>query len=387
MIIMDKDRIILLICSVFNNRATDSEKNELNRWIDEDLKNKMFFYNFQSPEFIEKELNHYKKFDSQEQWSVIESRIKVRERKETLRKIVKLGSSIAAAVVAVSFIVYYLTSHNVVDDKITTVYPEKPTTQPIIISNGKITTISNDLNEIVIDNIKVKNNNSKLSYSGVNDTLKSIENTIVVPNMCTYSVQLSDSSIVTLNANSEMTYLTKFEGKTRNVKIKGEVYFEIAKSDKPFIVSVNGVEIKVYGTKFNVNCNVKNEIRAALLSGKISIKSAGSDEIMLKPGEVATVDIKGNTINITEFDAIKTVAWMDHCFYNDQDSVGLLLSNMEIWYGVEFDYDERLFSNTKITATYNRDLSIENILESLTKILNIKFIKTDENRYEIVKND
>ncbi len=46
-----------------------------------------------------------------------------------------------------------------------------------------------------------------------------------------YQLTLADGTRVWLNAASSITYPTSFNGKTREVKITGEVYFDV-KADK-----------------------------------------------------------------------------------------------------------------------------------------------------------
>ncbi|MBL7930655.1 MAG: FecR domain-containing protein [Bacteroidia bacterium] len=64
--------------------------------------------------------------------------------------------------------------------------------------------------------------------------------------------QLPDGSAVVLNKNSELSYqLNKFG--TREVKLKGEAYFDVVHNEKePFIISIGSIVIKDVGTSFNV---------------------------------------------------------------------------------------------------------------------------------------
>ena len=51
---------------------------------------------------------------------------------------------------------------------------------------------------------------------------------------------------------SSLKYPEIFVGKQREVELSGEAYFNVAKSDIPFEISVGGSKIRVYGTRFNV---------------------------------------------------------------------------------------------------------------------------------------
>src|ERR1700722_16840439 len=89
------------------------------------------------------------------------------------------------------------------------------------------------------------------------------------------SVVLPDGTKVWLNASSSLRFPTAFTGKQRKVEMTGEAYFEVAHSAKqPFMVLVNGIEIKDVGTSFNVNgYNDEPATKATLLEGSILLTS------------------------------------------------------------------------------------------------------------------
>ena len=65
---------------------------------------------------------------------------------------------------------------------------------------------------------------------------------------------LTDGSTVWLQSGSTLAYDSSFGAESRNVKLRGEGFFDIAKDpERPFTVEVEGLRIRVHGTKFNVN--------------------------------------------------------------------------------------------------------------------------------------
>ncbi len=69
-----------------------------------------------------------------------------------------------------------------------------------------------------------------------------------------YQLTLSDGTRVWLNAASSITYPTVFTGNTREIKMTGEIYFEVKTNKQiPFIVVTGKDRIEVLGTSFNVN--------------------------------------------------------------------------------------------------------------------------------------
>ena len=67
--------------------------------------------------------------------------------------------------------------------------------------------------------------------------------------------ELPDGSVVWLNAGSSLSHPAHFIHKERRVTLHGEAYFEVqADKDSPFYVQTSrGVEVYVYGTRFNVS--------------------------------------------------------------------------------------------------------------------------------------
>ena len=106
------------------------------------------------------------------------------------------------------------------------------------------------------------------------------------PGAANIRLVLPDGSKVWLNASSSLHFPTVFNGNERNVDLTGEAYFEIAKNkEKPFHVNVNGYQVEVLGTHFDVNAYAdEGAIRTSLLEGSVKIKK-GNISGLLKPGE------------------------------------------------------------------------------------------------------
>lgn len=110
-------------------------------------------------------------------------------------------------------------------------------------------------------------------------------------------VRLPDGSIVILNSDSKLSYNPDFNGKTREVVLEGEAYFDVTKQpNKPFIVHAGGIKVKVLGTAFNIK-NYKDErnIETTLLRGQIEVtglKSANGKPLIMHPNQKLIVPQK-----------------------------------------------------------------------------------------------
>lgn len=99
---------------------------------------------------------------------------------------------------------------------------------------------------------------------------------------------LPDGSVVTLNKQSSIAYPQHFNGKTRNVRLTGEAFFNVTPDkDKPFIVDVNDVTVKVVGTSFNVKDNAR-KTEVVVETGIVEVARLDR-KVRLAPREEATV--------------------------------------------------------------------------------------------------
>src|SRR5205085_12413149 len=100
------------------------------------------------------------------------------------------------------------------------------------------------------------------------------------------SITLPDGSQAFLNSVSKITYPKNFTGTTREVKIEGEVYFNVTHdAGKPFVVQAQNSKTRVLGTTFNVKSIPGKETTVTLVTGKVNVSVAGGDSSILHPNQ------------------------------------------------------------------------------------------------------
>lgn len=119
------------------------------------------------------------------------------------------------------------------------------------------------------------------------------ENEITVPLGAKSHVTLSDGTKVWLNAGSTLKYPGIFTPDSREVYLEGEAFFDVKKEASTiFVVRTSNLDIKVYGTQFNVKSYPdENMIQTTLVKGSVSIEersdSARKKSFLLKPNQTA----------------------------------------------------------------------------------------------------
>ena len=206
-------------------------------------------------------------------------------------------------------------------------------------------------------------------------------NTLFVPTGKDYKVQLSDGSVVHLNAFSRLRFPFSFDGNNREVYLEGEAYFDIAKkADQPFIVHTAGTSVKVLGTSFNVNAYNDSLIVTSLVSGSVVSDAEDNDSVYLKPG-MASVYRKGYRQQQQSFDEAITLSWRngEYAYYNQP--LGTLDAVISHWYGKQLLFDDPELANKMLTGVIERDQPLLEFLESLDKTSGITFRITDDKIY------
>jgi len=180
------------------------------------------------------------------------------------------------------------------------------------------------------ENIIMADQRSVISYQNdgaviVNkDTLKSsksdltsnqVLNQLIIPYGKTSEVMLPDGTKVYLNAGSRLAYPDQFTGKSREVMLVGEAYFEVKHDSKhPFVVLVNELKIKDLGTEFNVSAYAEdNTIQTVLNQGSVSISRLNSGflerELVLKPNQMASFNKTSSETKVYDVDASYYSIW------------------------------------------------------------------------------
>jgi ferric-dicitrate binding protein FerR (iron transport regulator) len=212
------------------------------------------------------------------------------------------------------------------------------------------------------------------------DRLADVYNEIQVPNGEKSMVALYDGTKVWLNSGTTLKYPATFSSQNRSVFVEGEAYFDVAKDEtKPFVVHAGEMEIKVFGTKFNVYSYPADKLlHATLEEGQVSVSIAGSNQnFKLEPGEQFSFSKNPKTSSLVKVDTGLYTSWKENILKVEDAALFEVLKKMERWYGVKFIIDENLDTSDRYT------LSIKT--ESLREILKVLSLTTDM-KYEI-END
>lgn len=220
----------------------------------------------------------------------------------------------------------------------------------------------------------ISKSNGQLVYTpGAAET--AVVNTLITPKGGQYRLSLPDGSKVWLNALSRLEFPAAFTGASREVRLKGEAYFEIAENAaQPFRVSVNGITVEVLGTHFNINAYPdEQQLTTTLLEGKLNVK--GRNTVTLRPGQQAVVSAAAGPQQVelvAHADTETATAWVNGYFQFSSAGVTDIMKQIARWYDIDVRYEGQA-TPRKFSGAISRGSSLSEVLKGLSATgINVK---------------
>lgn len=234
---------------------------------------------------------------------------------------------------------------------------------------------------------------NQLVYKDVNKkhTEEPVYNTLKVPYGKHFELRLSDGSVAYLNAGSSLRYPVEFiDGKERTVFLTGEAFLEVAKDlERPFIVKADDLNIKVFGTKFNVSAYPEDkEKEIVLVEGSVGLyssigRSDNSEGTILTPGTKGSYDnVQGNITTEPVVTSIYT-SWVQGVLVFRNMTFENILKKLERHYDLKIINKNPKLASVKFNASFE-DIPIDKILEYFKRAHDFDFYFFDE--HQIIVN-
>ena len=354
----------------------DVGREEVKAWLEESEGNKEYFREFQRV---------YLEF----QWGVYA--LEVKSDFNLLRKKLRKRSSLqvwygvaAAVVILLSVGGILLWNSGEIEEKPVQV-AKKVTIQPgksqaiLVLSSGEEVAMGNvsrqleekDGTSVVVSETGRISYQSAEGKGGTTKDTARVMNRLVIPRGGEFNLTLSDGTRVWLNAETELRYPVQFNGKERVVYLKGEAYFEVSKNkEKPFLVQVDDMSVKVYGTAFNVN--TYNKIETVLVTGSVSMNQGGK-EVLLKPNQKGVFDQVSGKITVEDVDVLAYVSWKNGDFIFRNESLNSIMDKLSRWYGLEVLYQDAGLQDVRLSGNLKRYKDVRELFVSFEKISDARF--------------
>lgn len=190
---------------------------------------------------------------------------------------------------------------------------------------------------------------------------------------------LADGSVIFLAANTNFSFPEQFDLDKREVKLKGEAFFDIkANASKPFLIETDKAIIQVLGTAFNVKNYAENDFELSVNRGsvKVTLKKENSLTVMVHAGQ----QVKISKTGVIKEEQISEVTWFKERMVFKDETLRNILEVLNLTRNTYFSVENKDVGNRKITISFENE-STAAISELICLALNLK---TNENSGSIV---
>ena len=359
--------IIRLILGHWAGKLSEPEKKELDNWLAQSEKHRIYFQKWCDDERQNELLSKIGCYDPGEGWQqVVRKRNMLRNRRWWL---------VAAASVAILFggLAVYRYSKIPVSlplaSEETSIYPGKRMAR-LITPSGE-TVLLDTLRQTDTQQMKLHNDQGRVviqAACGDANGDQPVYHCLEVPRGGEFSFLLPDSTTVFLNAESRLRFPDRFvPGSERIVYLSGEAYFDVKRDPRsPFLVCLEHSAVKVTGTSFNVKAYPDDTNEATtLISGTVSMGIGTTEQwIVLKPGEQGYYDATRKTLLQQTVDVNYYTAWKDGVFAFYRQPLEEVMKTLGCWYLFDTHYQNEALKSILYTGKINRHASIREVLHT-----------------------
>lgn len=189
-------------------------------------------------------------------------------------------------------------------------------------------------------------------------------------------VRLPDGSTVILNDNSSLKYdQNSFNGKTREVILTGEGFFDIKRNEKkPFIVHTGKVQTKVLGTAFNINAKKSSDdIEVTVTRGKVQVGDSQKVYGIITPNQ--QIKVNKNTLNFEQnnISAVVVTEWKSNYLILDDINMEEAVALISQKYKVQIILSNEKIKNCRITASFLNEEDLDHVLKVISSVTETEY--------------
>jgi transmembrane sensor len=192
-------------------------------------------------------------------------------------------------------------------------------------------------------------------------------------------VTLPDGTNVWLNHSSSLKYPSSFQGNSRTTELNGEAYFEVAHNPKlPFVVKTGDMQIKAFGTTFNVmSYSDEIQIETSLIEGRVDlefIQPGGkiTPLLKMKPNNLAIYNKSNNDISTRFIPDDRYFSWKEGKLVFNKEPLGEVAKKLSRWFNVDVQIKDPELLDLTYTATFVHE-TLPQVLELVALVSPINY--------------
>lgn len=366
--------IATLIRKSISGEITLEEQKQLDDWLNESARHRELFDKYNNTDFLSS-IDFKKDIEeSQEAYSNFMRRMAP---KNPMRRLA-WGKYVAAAVliafVCASAVIVYMykggqphSSSELADVSVqqTDTLPADSTDILLITASGEKISVQSSQKMLSVSSGSIKIDEKPIEeYAQVKTApAEVVYNTLKILRGKRFKMQLSDGTLVWLNADSEITFPSNFDGKERKVLAKGELFFDVTENkSQPFVVETPTGNIRVLGTAFNIHCYKDEVPMTTLVRGKIAY-SLGKESVILTPGQQCRVE--DNKLSVREVDTYEYVSWIDEVLVFKDKELNEIMGTLSRLYDVDISYESPELKHLLFTGSFKQYEHLDKIIRMI----------------------
>ncbi|MHA4844706.1 FecR family protein [Flavitalea antarctica] len=197
------------------------------------------------------------------------------------------------------------------------------------------------------------------------------------------TLQLPDSSTITMNENSSVSYSSSLpKSVKREVWMKGEVFFNVTHIEntpghpRQFVVYSGDLQVEVLGTAFNVK-SYRSVTNVSLNTGQIKIGVKDDPvSVTLQPGDFIQYSEADKKLVKRKVDAGLYSTWKEKKVKLDKMPMREIAQLIQDIYGYKVEITEPALRESQISGTLPVN-DEKTFLEALAFVLDIQIVKQD----------
>ncbi|MCC8035201.1 MAG: FecR domain-containing protein [Rikenellaceae bacterium] len=181
-------------------------------------------------------------------------------------------------------------------------------------------------------------------------------------------ITLSDGTSVQLNARSVLEYPSVFSKDSREVILRGEGFFDVARDGRrPFRVRTSDMDVKVLGTQFDVMAYEGRSHQVSVLEGTVEVAvKDGTEKMILLPGN--TVTCAEGRLKMTLFENDDNFMWTRGLYAFVSTDFATIIEKLSFYYDVTIELRNRDLAGIIYTGKFRQTDGAMEILKVIQNI-------------------
>lgn len=387
-------RIATLIVGNMQDSLTTDEKQELNAWLQEDGENFLLYEELMDDDKLGEALDELHSIDPETAYEKLSQKLFGNETGYKRTHRIWWYMVAAALLIVAGGVIWFSVNKKTATPMpspvaVVTAQKKQPGALPdskkaiLTLADGSVIEL-NAINNGAIaqqgNSTVHKKRNGELEYtlSGQSATATGY-NTLHTPRGGEYRIVLDDGTRIWLNSASTLTFPVHFNGEERRLQLSGEGYFEVAPAvltsghKKPFIVSVDNMQVQAVGTSFNISAYKEDKTtQTTVVEGLVKVSRHNGDHLLSPGKKLVTHD---STAIVEDADINQDTAWKNGEFVFHNTSLQMVMNDLARWYDMEVEY-EKPVPSLHFSGEIERESDISKVLQMLQFTGGVKFSVT-----------